>query len=118
MIVFLALTGIFLIRSYAYPTARAAKVDLSALLNRKRHANDHAASPRIAKVSMLYGNPPNPSYVRALKTHRAHNERWNYAMEVLQQDITGGYWNKPSYLLSLLVRELAKPAAERIEWLM
>ncbi|KAI9668586.1 MAG: hypothetical protein M1831_001025 [Alyxoria varia] len=118
MVGFFVLTVIFLLRSYAYPTAQAANVDLSALLNRKQRADDHASSPRIAKVSMLYGSPPNPSYVRALKSHRAHNERWNYAMEVLQQDISGGYWNKPSYLLSLLVRELAKPPGERIEWLM
>lgn len=39
-------------------------------------------------------------------------------MEVLQQDITGGYWNKPSYLISLLVRELAKSPEERVQWLM
>ncbi|KAL9056701.1 MAG: hypothetical protein Q9162_002770 [Coniocarpon cinnabarinum] len=74
--------------------------------------------PRIAKVSMLYGSEVNPYYVRALKSHRRHNERWNYGMHILEQDMIGGYWNKPSYLLSLVVAELAKPPPERVEWLM
>ena len=67
---------------------------------------------------MLYGDQVNPYYVRALKSHRRHNDRWNYGMHILQQDIVGGYWNKPSYLMSLIVNELAKPAAERVEWFM
>jgi hypothetical protein len=39
-------------------------------------------------------------------------------MKVLQRDIAGGYWNKPIYLLSLVLQELEKPPSERIEWLM
>jgi hypothetical protein len=72
---------------------------------------------RIAKVSMLYGSP-NPLYERALKSHERHAQRWGYPMMVLQRDIMGGYWNKPSYLLSLVLRELAKVPSEQIEWLM
>lgn len=74
--------------------------------------------PRIGKVTMLYGETPNPLYERAVRSHRLHNERWNYPMFVLREQITGGYWNKPSYLLSLIVQELAKPRSERLEWLM
>jgi hypothetical protein len=72
---------------------------------------------RIAKVSMLYGSP-NPLYERALKSHERHAQRWGYPMKVLQRDIMGGYWNKPSYLLSLLLLELAKAPSEQVEWLM
>ncbi|KAJ9266752.1 CAZyme family GT34 [Paecilomyces variotii] len=72
---------------------------------------------RITKVSMLYGKP-NTFYQRALQTHRGHARRWGYRMEVLTHDIAVGYWNKPSYLLSLVIQELAKPASERTEWLM
>lgn len=72
--------------------------------------------PRIAKVSMLYGK--NPLYERALRSHHVHNERHNYPMQVLREDVTGGYWNKPSYLLSLIVQELAKSPEKRAEWLM
>lgn len=72
---------------------------------------------RITKVSMLYGNR-NTLYERALQSHRRHAERWGYGMDVLQNDIAVGYWNKPSYLLSLVIEELAKPVAERVEWFM
>lgn len=73
--------------------------------------------PRIAKACMLYGSQ-NPLYERAVRSHRIHNELHNYPMHVLRHEITGGYWNKPSYLLSLVVNELAKPPEERTEWIM
>ena len=73
--------------------------------------------PRIAKVTMLYGQT-NVLYERALRTHRWHNEKWNYPFHILRHEIAGGYWNKPSYLLSLVVNELGKPPGERTEWLM
>lgn len=74
--------------------------------------------PTIGKVSMLYGQNPAQSYLRALKSHRIHNERFNYAMFVLEQDAIGGFWNKPMYLLSIIMNELSKPPAERLQWLM
>ncbi|KAL4907584.1 hypothetical protein BDW74DRAFT_176335 [Aspergillus multicolor] len=66
---------------------------------------------------MLYG-ARNPLYERALQSHRRHAEGWGYGMEVLQNEIAVGYWNKPSYLLALVVNELSKPIAERVEWIM
>lgn len=72
---------------------------------------------RITKASMLYG-PRNVIYERALQTHRRHAQKWGYGMEVLQNEIAKGYWNKPSYLLALVIRELSKPVNERVEWLM
>lgn len=67
---------------------------------------------------MLYGSNPKPAYVRALRSHRLHNERFNYDMLVLEEDALGGFWNKPTYLLSLIMNELAKNPAERLQWLM
>jgi hypothetical protein len=72
---------------------------------------------RITKASMLYG-PRNVIYERALQTHRRHAQKWGYGMEVLQNEIAMGYWNKPSYLLALVIRELSRPVSERVEWLM
>ena len=72
---------------------------------------------RIAKVSMLYGEA-NHMYERALQSHERHGKRWGYPMHILREDISVGFWNKPSYLISLVISELAKPAGERIEWLM
>jgi hypothetical protein len=66
---------------------------------------------------MLYGNP-NPLYERALRSHERHAQRWGYPMYVLEEDISEGFWNKPSYVLSLVIQELAKPPAKRCEWLM
>lgn len=66
---------------------------------------------------MLYGKH-NVYYERALQTHMKHAQRWGYGMHVLHHDIAVGYWNKPSYLLSLVIQELAKPPSDRAEWLM
>ncbi|KAL5338596.1 hypothetical protein BJX70DRAFT_398542 [Aspergillus crustosus] len=74
-------------------------------------------SRRITIVSMLHG-ARNNLYERALQSHRRHAERWGYGMDVLEHEIAAGYWNKPSYLLSIVVRELTRPVAERVEWLM
>lgn len=79
---------------------------------------DYSTKPTIAKVSMLYGENPESTYVRALRSHRMHNKRFNYAMFVLTEDAVGGFWNKPIYLLSLIMQELSKPPAERLQWLM
>jgi hypothetical protein len=72
---------------------------------------------RIAKVSMLYGET-NHMYERALQSHERHGKRWGYPMHILREDISVGFWNKPSYLISLVINELAKPAGQRMEWLM
>ena len=79
---------------------------------------DSSTKPTIAKVSMLYGENPEPVYVRALRSHLVHNKRFNYAMFVLTEEAIGGFWNKPMYLLSLMIQELSKPSAERLRWLM
>lgn len=112
----LIFTFIFLSLLYFFKTYPPSARNSFSGLSPARH--DFAGIPLVTKVTMLYGDDPNPHYVRALRSHREHNHRWNYGMEVLQQDITGGYWNKPSYLISLLVRELAKSPEERTQWLM
>lgn len=66
---------------------------------------------------MLYGET-NHMYERALQSHERHGKQWGYPMHILRQDIAVGFWNKPSYLLSLVINELTKPAGERMEWLM
>ncbi|KZF19729.1 glycosyltransferase family 34 protein [Xylona heveae TC161] len=72
---------------------------------------------RITKATMLYG-PENELLESALKTHQEHGERWGYPVQVLRYQIARARWSKPSYLLSLLVRELAKSPEERTEWIM
>jgi hypothetical protein len=71
----------------------------------------------VVKVSMFYGDPE-PFYLRAFKSHESHAQRWGVSMKVLRQDLVGGLWNKPAYLLSLVLQELEKPHSERAKWLM
>lgn len=66
---------------------------------------------------MLYGQYNNV-YESALRTHQRHADLHGYSMHVLREDFIGGFWNKPSYILSLVIAELAKPKGERLEWLM
>ncbi len=73
--------------------------------------------PKIAKVSMLYG-APNGYYERAIESHERHAKLHGYPVHVLHHDISQGYWNKPTYILSLIVQELSKAPEERAEWLM
>ncbi|KAF2843592.1 glycosyltransferase family 34 protein [Patellaria atrata CBS 101060] len=72
---------------------------------------------KILKASMLYGEA-NPLLEQALATHTRHNELNGYSMHILREEITPGYWNKLAYLQSLLVTELAKPAADRAQWIL
>jgi hypothetical protein len=70
----------------------------------------------IGKVMMLYGNPT-PVYERALKGHNRHNEMHGYSMHVLREQTLSEFWSKPAYVLQVLLAELAKPAPERLKWL-
>lgn len=70
---------------------------------------------KIAKLSMLYGEP-NPLYERALAAHVPHNERFGYGMYVLREKTLPGYWSKPAYILDQILAELASPEDERLEW--
>ncbi|KAH0538100.1 hypothetical protein GP486_008800, partial [Trichoglossum hirsutum] len=67
----------------------------------------------ILKVSMLFG-AANAIYERSVKTHARHG----YPTQVLRNEIVQGYWNKPSFLLAVLVLELAKPPEERMKWIL
>jgi hypothetical protein len=73
--------------------------------------------PRVTKVTSLFGNE-NELYEAAIRSHDEHNRLNNYEMRVLRERIVNNYWSKPTYLLSLLVAELAKPEEDRTEWLM
>jgi hypothetical protein len=66
---------------------------------------------------MLYGGS-NSVYVRSLISHERHAARHGYPMYVLSNEVAKGYWNKPAYILSLLVQELAKNPPERVQWMM
>ncbi|KAI1619616.1 hypothetical protein EDD37DRAFT_201280 [Exophiala viscosa] len=72
---------------------------------------------QIAKVSMLYGEI-NELYERAMVTHQTHSSRQGYIQLVLRNQLAQGYWNKPYYLLALLLSEMSKEPWLRLKWLM
>nr|KAK5432361.1 hypothetical protein LTR18_011118 [Exophiala xenobiotica] len=72
---------------------------------------------QLAKVSMLYGDP-NELYERAIITHEIHASQQGYTQLVLRNQIADGYWNKPYYLLALLISEMSKDPWSRLKWLM
>lgn len=65
---------------------------------------------------MLYG-PTDSLYERALATHHQHNANFGYSFFVLRKQILPDFWSKPAYILQLLLSELEKPEAERLQWL-
>ena len=73
------------------------------------------ARVRIAKCTILFN--PNGIWERALRTHEAHNKQHGYRMHTLRESLVDDVWSKPAYILSILLRELAKPPSERLDWL-
>lgn len=82
-----------------------------------RRLREPTEAPILTKVPMLYGKP-NLLYERALQTHQEHCDRWNCKMLVLREELSPCFWNKPNHLISIILQELAKPADERLQWLM
>ena len=75
----------------------------------------YKSAPRIAKCTISFNH--NPVYERALRTHDAHNQMHNYPLYISRQTILDDVWTKPAWVLALMLRELARPPVERLEWL-
>lgn len=73
------------------------------------------ARTRIGKCTILFNG--NNLWERAIKSHEAHDKMHGYRLHVLRQQLLDDVWSKPAYILSLILRELAKPESERLEWL-
>ena len=58
-------------------------------------------------------------YERCVETHRRHGDRWGVPTHVLSHALyeDNSYFNKPAYLQSLIMVELAKPEAKRADWI-
>jgi hypothetical protein len=66
---------------------------------------------------MLYGKPQ-AIFQRAIASHERHAALHGNPVHILRNDMQEGYWNKPAYLLSIILRELEKDPGDRTEWLM
>ncbi|KAJ9653890.1 hypothetical protein H2198_006999 [Neophaeococcomyces mojaviensis] len=74
---------------------------------------------RIAKVTSIYYNKAThmtKTYEEALMSHYKHDNHYGYKHFVQRRGELGP-WSKHSYLLRILVTELAKPPSDRLDWL-
>lgn len=71
----------------------------------------------IGKVTILF-HGKDPTYVRAIQTHLAHNRLHGYPLLALRHAILEGIWSKPAYILAVLLEELRKPDRQRLKWLL
>ncbi|KAK0813681.1 hypothetical protein LTR75_004494 [Friedmanniomyces endolithicus] len=74
------------------------------------------ARTRVGKCTIVFNG--NSYWERALRTHEEHDRLHSYRLHVLRQGLLDDVWSKPAYILSLLLRELARPESERLEWLL
>ncbi|CAK1356716.1 unnamed protein product [Cercospora beticola] len=76
-----------------------------------------STQPRIGTVTVAHG-PSLKAYNLALQTHLNYNNLHSYPTHLLSQPILPGLWTKESYLLEILLHELAKPdRSTRLSWL-
>ena len=71
----------------------------------------------IGKVSAVF-HGRDPTLVRAIQTHEAHNRRYGYSFLILRHRILDDTWSKPAYILAVLLEEMRKPKEHRLKWLM
>ena len=81
------------------------------------HGRELQADSLIGKVTILF-HGKDPTYVRAIRTHQAHNRRFGYPLLALRHAILDGIWSKPAYILAILLEELRKPDGQRLRWLL
>lgn len=79
--------------------------------------SSHSKTRTLAKISMCYGDPP-LVYARALARQRLHNDMHGYDMFLLREKLLSRLWSKPAYILGVMLKEMEKPAEERLQWLL
>lgn len=77
------------------------------------------AAPKVRQATMIYETVGgNVIYERSIDTHIKHGEQWGVPTHILRHDvIEAGFFNKPAYILGLIIEEMAKPHGKRTEWI-
>jgi mannan polymerase II complex MNN10 subunit len=89
----------------------------------QKHAKCRKYSPfttgraRIAVVTAHFGTITE-HYQKAFRTHLLHSLIHGTEVKVMCDPIIDLLWNKPAFILTLLMREMMKPTKERLEWIM
>ncbi|KAJ4264371.1 hypothetical protein NW762_005569 [Fusarium torreyae] len=71
---------------------------------------------RIGRVTAHFGTVET-HYQKALRTHVLHSMIHGTHLDVMCTSVVDSLWNKPAFILSLLLDEMMKPVGERLEWL-
>ncbi|KAH7128068.1 galactosyl transferase GMA12/MNN10 family-domain-containing protein [Dactylonectria estremocensis] len=71
---------------------------------------------RIGTLTAHYGES-HQHYHKALQTHLMHSLVHDTPLEVLCSAVIDSVWNKPAFILALLLEEMMKPPEERLEWI-
>ena len=60
----------------------------------------------------------NAVYERSIDTHIKHGEQWGVPTHILRHDVVeAGFFNKPAYILGLIIEEMAKTYGKRAGWI-
>jgi hypothetical protein len=89
----------------------------SSIVVQHTEASGKVVPHKIGMVSMLIGDT-NPTYERALRTHLRHGEIQGYETFVMRSNVLDMMYNKPMFILNILMDEMTKPFHERLEWLL
>ncbi|KFA77475.1 hypothetical protein S40288_08703 [Stachybotrys chartarum IBT 40288] len=71
---------------------------------------------RMATVTAQFGDPQ-PHYEQSLRSQMLNSRIHGGQLHVLRRKIVDDLWNKPAFILSILLLEMSKPENERVEWL-
>lgn len=75
---------------------------------------------RVGKVTSIWyeaSSLTSQAYELALLSHKRHDETFGYKHFVQRRGAIEKLWSKHAYLIHLLVQELNKPPADRLDWL-
>lgn len=87
--------------------------------NKAAPENANKAAPKVRQATMIYETVGgNIIYERSIDTHIKHGDKWGVPTHILRHDvIEAGFFNKPAYILGLVIEEMAKPHDKRTEWI-
>ncbi|KAF2115658.1 hypothetical protein BDV96DRAFT_492188 [Lophiotrema nucula] len=72
---------------------------------------------RIATVTAHFGSPKE-HYKKAFQTHLLHSLIHGTELHVMCDPVVDDLWNKPAFILSLLLKEMELPPEKRLEWIL
>lgn len=83
----------------------------------RKHSPFATGRVRIGTATAHFGDQQN-HYQKAFQTHLLHNLIHGTELHAMCDPIVDDLWNKPTFLLNLLMHEMMKPENKQLEWIM